>query len=121
VTQELNFAQLELTFAELRIELMIMQSLKHNAEMFFMLFLTLRKDQDLINEDHDKLVQLFHENRVHQVHEVSRGIGQTKGHHQILIETILGGESSLWDILFTNLDLMIARTKVNLRENLCSN
>jgi hypothetical protein len=63
--------------------------------MLFMLFLTLRKDQDVINEDHDKLVQLLHENRVHQVHEVSRGIGQPKGHYQILIESVLDGESSL--------------------------
>jgi hypothetical protein len=114
MTQELNFAQSELTLAELRIEPMITQSLKHNLEMLFMLFLTLRKDQDVINEYHDKLVQLFHENRVHQAHEVSRGIGQTKGHHQILIETVSGGERSLWDIFFMDLSLMIARTKVNL-------
>jgi hypothetical protein len=84
-------------------------------------FFTLRKDQDVINEDHDKVVQLFHENRVHQVHEVSGGIGQTKGHHQILIETVSGGESSLRDIFFIDLNLMIARTEVNLGENLCSN
>jgi hypothetical protein len=56
VTQELNFGQPELTLAELRIQLMITQSLKCNAEMLFMLFLTLRKDQDVINEDHGKLV-----------------------------------------------------------------
>jgi hypothetical protein len=87
---------------------MIMQSLKYNAEMLLMLFLTLRKDQDVVNEDHDKLVQLFHENRVHQLHEVSGGIGQTKRHHQILINTVSGGENSLWDIFFTDLDLMIA-------------
>jgi CDP-glycerol glycerophosphotransferase (TagB/SpsB family) len=93
---------------------MITQSLKHNAEMLFMLFLTLRKYQDVIYEDHDKLVQVFHENRVHQVHEVSGGVVQTKRHHQILVKTVSGGESSLWDIFFTDLDLMIARTKVNL-------
>jgi hypothetical protein len=121
VTQELNFGQPELALAELRIRLMITQSLKHNAEMLFVLFLTFRKDQDVINEDHDKLVQLFHENRVHQVHEVSGGIGQTKRHHQILKKTVLGGESSLWDIFFTNLDLMIAKTMVNLRKDLRSN
>jgi hypothetical protein len=62
MTQELNFAQPELALAELHIKLMITQSLKHSAEMLFMLFLTLRKDQDVINENHDKLVQLFHEN-----------------------------------------------------------
>jgi hypothetical protein len=67
---------------------MITHSLKHNAKMLFMLFLTLRKEQDVINEDHEKLVHLFHENWLHQVHEVSRGIGQTKRHHQILIQDL---------------------------------
>jgi hypothetical protein len=33
-----------------------MQLLKHSVEMLFMLFLTLRKDQDIVNEDHDNLV-----------------------------------------------------------------
>jgi hypothetical protein len=35
---------------------MIMQLLKHSVEMLFMLFLNLRKDQDIVNEDHDNLV-----------------------------------------------------------------
>jgi hypothetical protein len=83
MTQELTFTQPELALAELRIKRMIMQSLKHNTEMLFMLFL--RKEQDLINEDHDKLVHLFHENRVD---EVSGGIGRTKRHHQILIRDL---------------------------------
>jgi hypothetical protein len=91
MTQELNFTQPELALAELRIKLMITQSLKHNAKMLFMLFLTLRKEQDVVNEDHDKLVHLFHENRLHQVHKVSRGVGQTKRHHQILILRFRGG------------------------------
>jgi hypothetical protein len=121
VTQELNFGQPELTLAEFCIQLMITQSLKYNVEMLSMLFLTLRKDQDVINEDHGKLVQLLHKNQVHQVHEVSGGIGQSKRHHQILVKTISSGESSLWGIFFTDLDLMIARMKVNLRIDLCSN
>jgi hypothetical protein len=56
VTQELNFGHPKLAHAELHIQLMITQSLKHNKEMLLMLFLTLRKDQDAINEDHDKHV-----------------------------------------------------------------
>jgi hypothetical protein len=92
MTQELNFTQPELAFAKLRINLMITQSLKRSAKMLFIFFLTLRKEQDVINEDHDKLVYLFHENRVHQVHEVSGGIGQTKRHHQILVPRFRGGE-----------------------------
>jgi hypothetical protein len=77
VTQELNFGQSELTLAELCILLMITQSLKYNAEVLFML-LTLRKDQDVINEDHNKLVQLFHENRLYQVQEVSGALVNPK-------------------------------------------
>jgi hypothetical protein len=72
-----------------------------------MFFLVLQIDQDVINEDHDKLVQLCHEYIVHQVHEVSGGIGQPEWHHKILIETASSGESSLQNIFFTNLDLMI--------------
>jgi hypothetical protein len=37
MTQEPNFTQPELAVAELRIKLMIMQSLKHNAKMLFIL------------------------------------------------------------------------------------
>jgi hypothetical protein len=50
---------------------MITKLLTHNVDIPFMLFLVLRVDQDVINEDHDKLIQLYHEYRVHQVHEVS--------------------------------------------------
>jgi hypothetical protein len=60
-----------------------------------------------VNEDHDKLVQLYHEYGLHQVHEVSGGVGQPKRHHQILIETVSSGESSLWNIFFTDLNLAI--------------
>jgi hypothetical protein len=99
---------------------MIPQSLKHSAEMLFMLFLALRIDQDVINEDHDKLVHLCHEYRVHHIHEVCGDIGQPERHHQLLIKTISGGESSLGDIFFMDLDLMITRSKINLRKYLCS-
>jgi hypothetical protein len=64
--QEWNFAQLELTLVILRIELMITQSRKHNAELSLMLFLVLRIDQDVINEHQNKLVQLCHEYIIHQ-------------------------------------------------------
>jgi hypothetical protein len=52
VIQELNFGQPKLAHAEFRIQLMITQSLKYNAEMLFMLSLTFRKDQDVVYEDH---------------------------------------------------------------------
>jgi hypothetical protein len=53
-----NFFQPESTLAELGIELMVSMSLQNNSKMLRMLFFTLGIDQDVVNEDHDKLVQL---------------------------------------------------------------
>jgi hypothetical protein len=57
---------------------MVMKSLQNNSEMLRMLFFTLGIDQNVINKDHDKLVQLRHEYRVHQLHEMCRSIGESK-------------------------------------------
>jgi hypothetical protein len=56
MSKKRNFLQLESTLAELDIELMVSKSLQNNSEMLRMLFFTLGIDQDVINEDHDKLV-----------------------------------------------------------------
>jgi hypothetical protein len=53
-----HFLQPECTLAKLGIELMVMKSLQNNPKMLLMLFFILGVDQDVINEDHDKLVQL---------------------------------------------------------------
>jgi hypothetical protein len=93
---------------------MVLKSLQNNSEMLRMLLFTLGVDQDVINEDHDKLVQLRHEYGVHQVHEMCRSNGESKRHNQILIQHVPGGESSLRNIFQTDLDLMITRTEIDL-------
>jgi hypothetical protein len=107
MSKKQNFLQPESTLTELGIELMVSKSLQDNSEMLHMLFFTLGIDQDVINEDHDKLVQLWHEHGVHQVHEMCRSIGESKRHNQILVQPVPGGEGSLTDIFRTDLDLMI--------------
>jgi hypothetical protein len=62
VTQEWYFINIELALAELGIQLVLMQSLKHDMKMFFIFFHTLLVYQNIINEDHDKLIQLRNEN-----------------------------------------------------------
>jgi hypothetical protein len=120
MSKKWNFLQLESTLAELGIELMVSKSLQNNSEMLRMLFFTLGIDQDVINEYHDKLVQLRHEHRVHQVHEMCRSIGESKRHNQILVQPVPGREGSLRDIFRTDHDLMITQTKINLGKNSCT-
>jgi hypothetical protein len=62
MTQEWYFLGPELALAELGVQLMLSQTLKYNSEVIFMIFHTLRLYQNVINEHHDELVQLRHEN-----------------------------------------------------------
>jgi hypothetical protein len=107
MSKKWNILQPKSALAELGIELMVLKSLQNNSEMLRMLFFTLGIDQDVINKDHDKLVQLRHEHGVHQVHEMCMRIGESKKHNQILIQPVPGRESSLRDIFRTDLDLII--------------
>jgi hypothetical protein len=89
-------------------------SARMHTEMLHMLFFILGVDQDVINEHLNKLVQLWHEYKVHQVHEMCRSIGESKRHNQILIQPIPSGEGSLRNVLRPDLDLVITRMKIDL-------
>ena len=85
MTEEWNLVNLDLTLAEISIQLMLPQSLQHELQMNFMLCLKLGKDQNIINKDHHKNIQIIHENHVHQMHEESLGISQAEGQDRVLI------------------------------------
>jgi hypothetical protein len=74
-------------------------------------------DQNIINEDNDKFVELQHENKVHEVHEMSWCIGKTKGHDYIFIKTISSSESSLRNVLRMDFYLVVARSEIDLRKH----
>jgi hypothetical protein len=118
MSKKWNLLKPECTLVELGIKLMVMKSLQNNLKMLLMLFFIIGLDQDVINEYHDKLVQLRHEYRVHQVYEMCRSIGESKRHNQILIQPVSGRECSLRNVFWTDLYLMITRSKVDLREDL---
>jgi hypothetical protein len=65
VAKKWYLLQPEHTLAKLGLKMMAVKSLKDNTKVLLMLFFILGVDQDVINEDHDKLVQLRHEYRVH--------------------------------------------------------
>jgi hypothetical protein len=94
--------------------------LKNNMKMFSMIFKIFRIDQNIIDKNYDEFIKFQHEDRVHEIHEICRCIGKAKGHNQIFIESISGGESCFWNITWSNLYLMIPRAKVNFGEYLGS-
>jgi hypothetical protein len=117
VPQEFDTFQPEFAFGEFSIKLMISQTLKDNSEMVGVFFLALRIHEDIIDEDYDKFIELRHEYGVHEVHEVGRRISESEGHDQELVKTITSGKSGFRNVARSNLDLVVARTKVDLRED----
>jgi hypothetical protein len=91
--------------------------LKDNSEMFGVIVLVPRIDENIIDKDHDKFIDLRHEHGVHDVHEVGGSISESERHDQELVKTITSGKSGFWNVARSNLDLVVARTKVDLRED----
>ena len=86
--------------------------------MLLVLFFRLREDKNVINEDNDKLVQIFHEDLIHEIHEVSWGIGQSKGHDRALIQAVSGYKCRLGNMLGSDFQLVVPRSEVDLGEHL---
>jgi hypothetical protein len=91
--------------------------MKDNSEMFGVIVLALRIDENIIDKDHDKFIELRHEHGVHEGHEVARSISESERYDQELVKTITSGKSGFRNVARSNLDLVVARTKVDLRED----
>jgi hypothetical protein len=85
--------------------------------MFGVSFLAFGIDENVIDKDHDEFIKLRHEHGVHEVHEVGGGISESERHYQELVKTITSGKSSFGNVVRSNLDLVVARTKVDFRED----
>jgi hypothetical protein len=120
MTQKYDGIKPEFTFRKFGIQMVISQMLKNNMKMFSMIFKIFRLDQNIIDKNHDEFIEFWHKDRVHEIHEICRCISKTKGHNQIFIESISGGENYFRNITWPDLYLMIPRAKVNFGEYLGS-
>ena len=78
MTKKRDLFKPKLTFAELGIKTMLSKLLKDNMNMTRMIFLGLGINENIINEDDHKNIKFFHEDAIHQVHEISRCIGEAE-------------------------------------------
>ena len=59
MTKEDKFIQLELTLGELGVKTVFSKSGQNQSEMFIMLFVCFRIDEDVIDVDNDELVEII--------------------------------------------------------------
>ena len=77
--QESNSIKPEFILGKFCIQFMIFEGLKDDSEVIGIIFLTLRINQNVINEDYNKQIQKLKEHPIHKVHEGCRSISQSKG------------------------------------------
>ncbi len=76
-----------------------MKNLQHLPQMLFVLFIISGVNQNVVNKDHDEMIQKGLEDMVHQVHKYHRGICKPKRHNYKLIISISCPEHHLMHIL----------------------
>src|SRR3954470_19563902 len=79
------FGKPEFTLRILSVEFVFSKLFQYEKKMFNMFSFILGVYQDIIQINHDKLVEIFHENIVHQSGECGWSIGQAKGHDSVLV------------------------------------
>src|SRR3954471_5602096 len=85
MTKVSYFGKPELTLRVLSIEFVFSKIFQHKSKMFSMFCIILGVNQYIIQINHNKLVEVFHEYIVHQSGEGGRCIGQAKGHDGVLV------------------------------------
>src|ERR1043165_768985 len=79
------FGKPKLTLRILSVEFVFSELGKYKTKVFSMFFVRLGVYQNIIQINHDKLVEVFHEYIVHQSREGGWGIRQAKGHDGVLV------------------------------------
>jgi hypothetical protein len=111
--EESYFLEPKLALAEFGIQLVLSEGFQHEPQMLFMFFLRPGVNKDVINKDDNKIVEVFHEHLIHEVHEIGESIGQSKGHHYVFEQSVMSGKGSLGYILLSYFQLVISGWEVN--------
>src|SRR6185295_3451349 len=107
MTKKRYFFKPKLTFAELGIKTMLSKFLEDDMNTTSMIFFGLGINKNIIDKDDHKEIKFLHEDAIHQIHEISRCIGEGERHDSEFIETISCREGCFWNIFLPDLDLMI--------------
>ncbi|KAM0023987.1 hypothetical protein Hdeb2414_s0022g00610551 [Helianthus debilis subsp. tardiflorus] len=85
-------------------------------KMTLMIGSRLRINENIINENDHEAIQIRFTNTIHEIHEHSGCVGQTKRHNHELVMSIASAKSGFGNVLFEDSKLMITRTKIDFGE-----
>ena len=93
---------------------MFLEGLENNPQVILMLLLRLGVDQDVVNKDYEKMIQVGLEYPMREIHEYCWPILQSERHHYELEMPISRPKRCLRDISLPDSQLMITGAKVYL-------
>ncbi|MFS7953862.1 hypothetical protein Hanom_Chr07g00623561 [Helianthus anomalus] len=104
----MDFTKPEVAFRELCIHLFCSKEFQNKPQMMLVFLLTLRIDQNFVDEYNNELIQIRFAHSVHKIHEDRRCVCQSKRYNQELVMPVTSPERCLRDILVSDSQLMVA-------------
>jgi hypothetical protein len=84
------------------------ESSEDDSKVTLMVLAILGIDEDVVDKNHDKLIQFFHKYLIHEVHEKGGCVCQPKWHYCEFILPVSGDECSLLNVCFLDPQLVIS-------------
>jgi hypothetical protein len=118
MAQVLDSGLEKLAFGCFAIELVFAEESKDLTQVFLVVSLVLAVYEDIINVHDDTFVKEGAENVLNQGLECGGSIGKTKWHDLVLKVAVASAERGLLNVIFMDPDLVVARTEIDLGEDL---
>ena len=116
--KELYLGLPKLTLGNLCIQLVLTQAVKYRRYVKLVVLPRPAVDENVVQVDHDRLIQKWSEDFIHQPHKGGWSVRESEGKNKILKVTVARTERCLLDVVILDTNLMIALAEVNLREEL---
>ena len=85
MTKIKNLIKPKFTLGELGVELMFPELIEHQTQVLGMIFLVLRKDQNVVEIDQNKVIGVGVEDEVHHARESRRSVDEAKRHDSVFV------------------------------------
>jgi hypothetical protein len=108
----------ELALGCFAIELVFAEESKDLVQVFLVVGIVLAVYEDIVNVHDDAFVEEGAEDVLDQGLEGGRSVGKAEWHDLVLEVAVTGAERGLLDVVFMDPDLVVARTEIDLGEDL---
>ena len=117
MAEEFNCEFSERTFVKASEVVVLAKNTEDDGEVVGVLSRILGEDENIVEEDDDKVVEVGAEDVIHGALKGSRGVGEAKGHDFELVVAVTSPKCCFGDIILSHADLPVARFEIDFGED----